>query len=225
MSIYFYDQGNYIKVLECAERLSLNHRQGESWWDYFAQYKAEKYKALTYMYLGKFLLGSNSAIKCIKLASEDNIMTKYNLSRTGKRILSDIHFMENNFDSSLFYAIQTNSYYQIGKIFNIQEKYVQARDSLLKIEKLNERESFLMGAIEVKLDTVDAGLKQMQTALDSMKIYHQKVESHRMFGEILLDLGRNDEAKQHLTTGREMAEKSEMKWELEQYDKLLLKLK
>ena len=103
----------------------------------------------------------------------------------------------------------------------LKGSYVQARDSLLKSDEFDERSSLLMGAIDVKLGNVDDGLIQMQTALDSMVVYHFIVESHHMLGEILLDLGRNDEAREQLTIGREMAERSEMRWELKQYDALI----
>ncbi|NQU04898.1 MAG: hypothetical protein HQ568_02310, partial [Calditrichaeota bacterium] len=51
------------------------------------------------------------------------------------------------------------------------------------------------------------------------------VEALRVLGEILIDLGRAQEAEQHLQEGRKMAEESGMKGEIKKYEELLGGLK
>ena len=46
-----------------------------------------------------------------------------------------------------------------------------------------------------------------------------------MLGEVLIDLGRKDEAKQHLEEGLKMAEKSGMKGEIKKYNDLMDRLR
>jgi|GEM_PF-3444937 predicted negative regulator of RcsB-dependent stress response len=75
---------------------------------------------------------------------------------------------------------------------------------------------------------IERGLARINEGLDSLKsliLYSQTVEAHRIMGEIMLDLGRKDEARQHLEEGQAMADKSGMKGELRMYRELINRLK
>ncbi|NQU06458.1 MAG: hypothetical protein HQ568_10225 [Calditrichaeota bacterium] len=121
---------------------------------------------------------------------------------------------------------------ELGMLDYLDEQYTTASDTLNKVisnaktrSKDSLRASFYIGAIEIKQDEVESGLARMNKALDSMKVYAHKVEAHRILGEIMIDLGRKEEARQHLEEGRKMAEKSGMKGEIKRYEELLGGLK
>lgn len=111
----------------------------------------------------------------------------------------------------------------IGRLLYKKGMYAEARDSLMKAE--HGFKSLYLGAIDVKQDKVDTGLKLMRSALESTEHYVEKVVAHREIAEILIDLGRKEEAKQHLEEGHAMAEKSGMKGEIKKYDDLMERLK
>jgi len=141
-------------------------------------------------------------------------------------------------DSARFYlteASKVNPDYALwswGVLLYQQDEYAASEDSLRKYLQLpgtDHQDSLhcqtYLSAIAVKQDQVEKGLSQIKTTCDSLKIHSHIIEAHRVMGELLIDLGRKDEAKQHLEEGRKMAEKSGMKGELKKYDELLGRLK
>jgi tetratricopeptide (TPR) repeat protein len=114
-------------------------------------------------------------------------------------------------------------------------EFKEAHDSLESIvdnpniQRNYKFESLIyLGACEVEMGEIEPGLARINEGLDSLKsliLYSQTVEAHRIMGEIMLDLGRKDEARQHLEEGQAMADKSGMKGELRMYRELINRLK
>lgn len=90
---------------------------------------------------------------------------------------------------------------------------------------IRNRAAFFLASTDVVSGNIDDGLKRTETCLDSMRLYADKVKAHRILSELYSDLGRNEEAEEHLAEGRAMAEKSGMKGELKKYDLLLDRMK
>lgn len=84
-----------------------------------------------------------------------------------------------------------------------------------------------LGACEVGLGQVETGLARMQSVLDChlSRNHVSDIPYVRwILAKSLSDLGRADEAREHLTAGRALAEETGMKNELRRYDALLAKM-
>jgi len=167
----------------------------------------------------------------------------YALSHTG-----DIHFQLgdttsalDNYKDALKILTEENSLWgmnsiriKIGELLYHREQFQVAHDSLQSVvnnSDVDYSNYFIalhyLGACNVKLGEVEPGLQQMYTALDSLrvvKLHVETVQSYRILGELLLDIGYNEEASIYLTEGRTMADTTGMKGELNRYDKLLTML-
>ena len=123
---------------------------------------------------------------------------------------------------------------RLGNILYDQGHITAAHDTLLSAVNRISLESgdqhvvsLYLGACEVKLGDVEKGLNRIRATQDSLNImprYSVMVELHRVLGELLLDLGRKEEARNHLIDGYTMADTTGMKGELKRYDELLARL-
>ncbi|MCF7809957.1 tetratricopeptide repeat protein [bacterium] len=128
----------------------------------------------------------------------------------------------------------------IGKTLYKKGDFLTAIDTLHSVINLKgideiERDIFHLAilyqnACEVKLKKDSTDLKQMFATLDSLKSLDYKnkestIEAYSVIGKILIDLGRKEEAEQHLEEGYKMAEESGMKGEMKKYNELMERLK